>query len=133
MGISNNLVKVVGPFSNSDISWVRVIIKATKTPPDEGSDYPFYMIHAAAIATDAQDEYIQDGHICIVAGKLSDNSDQEWTNMSFDGVMDRLRWGCKIIFDSYGEDRDDDEGNELKQTLGLFTAEEIREMSLNTA
>jgi hypothetical protein len=75
MGISNNLVKMVGPFSNSDISWVRVIIKATKTPPDEGSNYPFYMIHAAAVATDAQDKYIQDGHIYIVADKLSDNLD----------------------------------------------------------
>lgn len=133
MGLSNKFVEDVGPFSDPKIAGVKVTIEAKKSPldSDDPTDYSQYLIRAAAIATDAENKFIKKGYIDLVASKLSDELENEWINMSFDTLMDRLRWGCKIVFDSSGENRQfDDEGAELARNLGLFTSEEFDKVDI---
>jgi hypothetical protein len=50
--------------------------------------------------------------------------EHDCSNMTFDEMMKRLQWACKVIFTSCGEQREGDGEDRMRESLGLYKGKE---------
>lgn len=98
-------------------------------PLDPEQTFHTYLMVAEAFMYDYQgkqikqtkDDEFEMGVMLQNGGEL----EKEWDNMGFDDVLKLLRWALVVRYDSWGEGREEDKQEKVKEEMGLYKGWEI--------